>query len=58
MMTRRQMLEVCIDDQIARGVMPAEQREFQIKARLKGHGAMSWSDCKEWFDCVQRRIGA
>lgn len=60
MMTRRQMLEVCIDDQITRGIIPAEQREFQINARLKGHGAMSWSEVKTWWNQVEYRkeIGA
>ena len=53
MMTRKEMLAICVQDQIDRSIIPAEQKEFQINARLKGHGAMSWSEVKTWYDCVQ-----
>lgn len=46
-MTRRELAEVIVDDQIRRGVVKEERREFQIKARLKGIGQakpMSWID--------------
>lgn len=41
-MTRRQMIEAIVSDQIKRGVVKAENKSFQIRARLK---SMSYSEC-------------
>lgn len=52
-MTRRQMIEAIVDDQIKRGVIPAEGREHQIRARLNGIGAakrMSYEECKVAYE--------
>lgn len=52
MMTRKEMITACVEDQINRGIIKAESKEKQIKARLSGAIKMSWNDCKEWFDSV------
>lgn len=51
-MTRKEMIEACVDDQIKRGIVKAENREMQIKLRLTGNFKMGWSDCKSWYDEV------
>lgn len=54
-LTRKEMISACVDNQIERGIVYPENREMQIKNRLKGgYGlrAMSWSECKSWYDSV------
>lgn len=54
-MTRKQMIEACVDDQIKRGVVKAENRAMQIRARLRGAGivkAMSKAECEKWYNEV------
>lgn len=54
-MTRKEMIAACVDDQIKRGIVKAENREMQIKARLKGLGAakaMSKAQCENWYNEV------
>lgn len=54
-MTRKEMITACIDEQIKRGIVKAESREFQVKAHLKGMGAsrpMSVTQCKDWYKAV------
>ena len=54
-MTRKEMISACVDDQIKRGIIKAENREMQIKARLKGFScckAMSYSECVTWYNAV------
>lgn len=51
-MTRKEMIAACVDDQIARGIVKAENRAKQIKVRLNGSRyikAMSKSDCENWY---------
>ena len=52
MMTRKEMITACIEDQVARGIVKPERKEFQIKARLTGGFRMSYSECKRWYDDV------
>lgn len=52
-MTKKQYIAAIVDDQIKRGIIPADSRDFQIKCRLKGIGAlkpMSLSDCKKAYE--------
>ena len=52
-MTRKQMIEFCVNDQIARGIVKPEKRNVQVSMRLKGCGAakpMSYSDCLAWYE--------
>ena len=52
-MTKKQYIAAIVDDQIKRGIIPANSREFQIKCRLKGIGMlrpMSLTDCKKAYD--------
>lgn len=52
-MTKRQMIEAIINDQIERGIVKPEDKDFQIKCRLKGIGAlkpMSLADCKKAYE--------
>lgn len=39
-MTRRELAEIIVDDQIRRGIVHKEHREMQINGRLKGVGAI------------------
>lgn len=48
-MTRKEMIEACVDDQIKRGIVKAENREMQINSRLKGTFNMSYSECVRWY---------
>lgn len=46
-MSRKELAEFIVDNQIKRGIVKAENKEKQIKARLKGLGmlkAQSWTD--------------
>lgn len=51
-MTRKEMITACVDDQIKRGIVKAENREMQIKSRLKGSFAMSFTQCLNWYNDV------
>ena len=51
-MTRKEMITACVDDQIKRGIVKAENRKMQIKSRLSGTYAMSKSQCESWFNSV------
>lgn len=54
-MTRIEMITKCVDDQIARGIIKAENRSLQIKTRLDGKGfvkKMSKAECEEWYNAV------
>lgn len=60
-MTRKEMITACVDDQIKRGIVKAENRTLQIKARLNGLGAckaMSKADCESWYNAVFNVKGA
>lgn len=39
-MTRKELAELIVEDQIKRGVIKEENRDFQINARLKGCGSL------------------
>ena len=43
-MTRRELAEVIVNDQIKRGVVKPENKEKQIVARLSGVIRMSWHE--------------
>ena len=54
-MSRKEMITKCVDEQISRGIVKAENRAMQIKARLNGRGyikAMSKADCEKWYNEV------
>lgn len=51
-MTRKEMIAACVDDQIARCIVKPENREMQIKARLKGAFAMSKAECEAWHKAI------
>lgn len=41
-MTRRELAEVIVNNQIKRGIIKKENKEMQIKARLTGTFKMGW----------------
>lgn len=50
------MITICVENQIARGVIKAESKAYQIKARLLGGAglpAMSKRDCEEWYNSLK-----
>ena len=52
-MTRKEMITKCVEDQIARGIIKEDNKQFQIKARMKGYAgikAMSYSECLSWYE--------
>lgn len=54
-MTRREMINACLDDQIARGIIKPEQKEMQTRMRLKGGAGlppMGYSECLSWYENV------
>ena len=54
-MTRKEMITACVEDQIARGIVKAENKSMQIKKRLNGSGyikAMSKAECEIWYNEV------
>lgn len=54
-MTRKEMITACVNDQIKRGVIKADNRAMQIKSRLNGLGcckAMSKTDCEIWYNAI------
>ena len=54
-MTRKEMIEACVDDQIKRGVIESKNRSFLIRKHLVGFPRMSYSDCKSWYDDVFKK---
>lgn len=54
-MTRKEMITACVEDQIARGIVKAENKAMQIKKRLNGScyiKAMSKAECERWYNAV------
>ena len=54
-MTRKELIEFCVDDQIKRGIVKPENRKMQINARLKGFAgikAMTKADCVSWYKSI------
>lgn len=54
-MTEKEMITACVEDQIARGIVKAENKAMQIKKRLVGSGyikAMSKAECERWYNEV------
>lgn len=51
-MTRKEMITICVEDQIKRGIVKAENKTMQINRRLKGTFAMSKSECESWYKAV------
>lgn len=48
-MTRKEMITACVENQIERGIIKAENKEMQINIRLKGYAAMSKAACERWY---------
>lgn len=46
-MTRKELAEIIVNDQIKRGVVKLENKEKQIQARLTGMFKMGWLDLYE-----------
>ena len=54
-MTRKEMITACVEDQIARRIIKAENKDMHIKRRLNGSGyikAMSKAECERWYNEV------
>ena len=54
-MTRKELITKCVEEQIKKGIVKAENKTLQIKARLVGmYGikAMSKSECENWYNSV------
>lgn len=51
-MTRKEMIEACVDNQIERGIIDEENRESHIRMRLTGWYKMSLEDCKRWYNDI------
>lgn len=52
-MTRKQMIEAIVNDQIKRGIVKPEDKQNQVNTRLKGCGAlkaMSLAECKRVYE--------
>jgi hypothetical protein len=57
-MTRKEMITFCVEYQIERGIVKAENKAMQIRTRLKGTGlikAMSKAECEEWYNETLKR---
>ena len=54
-MTRKELITACVENQIKRGIVKAENKALQIRARLIGmYGikAMSKTECQNWYNQV------
>lgn len=51
-MTRKEIITKCVENQIERGIIKAENKKIQIKSRLNGQFAMSKSDCENWYNSL------
>lgn len=52
-MTKKEMITKCVENQIERGVIKAENKEMQIKARLRsGLCYMTLEEAQEWYNEV------
>lgn len=50
------MITACIDDQIKRGIIKAENRKMQINARLIGWNKMGYTACLNWYNSVFGKV--
>lgn len=55
-MTRKEMITACVDDQIKRGIIKAENRKMQINARLIGWNKMGYTACLNWYNSVFGKV--
>ncbi len=59
-MTRKEMITFCVENQVERGIIKAENKAMQIKKRLQGSGcckAMSKAECEFWYKAVLESKG-
>lgn len=54
-MTRKEMITACVEDQIERGIVKAENKSMQIKTRLTGQFRMSKEECENWYKEVFKK---
>ena len=55
-MTRKEMITACVDDQIKRGIIKAENRKKQINARLNGWYKMGYTSCLNWYNSIFGKV--
>lgn len=48
-MTKKEMISICLDDQIERGIISKEKKQFHMNYRLK---CMTKSECEKWLKSV------
>lgn len=57
-MTKKEMLNICVQDQIDRGLIPAESKQKVIRGYLKGCGcveAITKAELQRWIDRIEAR---
>lgn len=54
-MTRKEMITACVNDQINRGMIKAENKARHIKSRLTGSHKMSYAECEKWYNEVFKK---
>lgn len=55
-MTRKELAEVIVNDQIKRGLVKPENKEMQIKVRLKGYGYIKAMSKNELYKAAKAFI--
>lgn len=52
-MTKKEMIEKCVDNQIERGIIRKESRKIQISSRMKPGGHyMTLIEVEEWYNSI------
>ena len=52
-MTRKELAEIIVNDQIKRGIVKEEKKELLIKGRINGPLKMSWMDLYNAAKCFK-----
>lgn len=56
-MTRKELAEVIVNNQIKRGIVKKENKDIQIKARLNGFGALKAMSKSELYKGAKALLG-
>ncbi len=51
-MTRKEMVTACVENQVQRGIIKEQDKDFIIKSNLIGWNRMSYTQCLNWYKSI------
>lgn len=55
-MTRKEMITDCVENQVQRGIIKEQDKDFIIKSNLIGWNKMGYTACLNWYNSVFGKV--